>query len=502
MAKILIIDDDVTFCNTMESLISRMGLECVCAHTIEKGLKILDNSDIDLVLLDVRLPDGHGLDFLTQIREESLSSPEIIIVTGKGDPDGAELAIQGGVWDYIVKPSPVKQTRLSLGRALKYREEKKNRQAAHPLNLEKIIGSSPVMKSCYELLSRAVVSNAPVLISGETGTGKELFAKTIHENSPRSGEGFIVVDCASLTESLLESTLFGHKKGAFSGAESDRKGLVKLADKGTLFLDEVGDMPLSTQKSFLRVLQEKKFRPVGETKETESDFRLIAATHRDLETMVKKGEFRRDLLFRLCALRLKIPALRHRKEDLKALTMFYVNKLCEDYAMPNKGFEPDFFDVLKAHNWPGNIRELFNVLENAFVASGSEKTLYAMHLSRDLRIRAARAFFNQASEPPDKNTGKIEKTDFSKKDKETFYVEAEKEKGILAETCINPSEIFPETMPSLKKFKVQMEEYYLKELIRKNRGDVSSIIKTAGVSRSHFYGLLKKYGIPLLTGSS
>lgn len=493
MTKILIIDDDVNFCQTIESLIFRMELECMSAHTIEKGLKILAKTDIDLVLLDVRLPDGSGLDFLAQIREESLSSPEIIIVTGQGDPDGAELAIQGGVWDYIVKPSPVKQTRLSLSRALKYRKEKKKRQSPISLNREKIIGGSAPMKRCYEHLARAVVSNAPVLINGETGTGKELFATTIHSNSSRSKEGFIVVDCASLTESLLESTLFGHKKGSFSGADSDRKGLVKLADRGTLFLDEVGDMPLSTQKSFLRVLQEKRFRPIGKEEEIESDFRLIAATHQDLENMVEKGRFRRDLLFRLCSVRLKIPPLRDRKDDLKALTLFYTNKLCEEYDLPNKGFELDFFEVLKAHDWPGNVRELFNVIENAFLASGSDKTLYGMHLPRDLRIRAARAAFGSPT-LDDKTAGKQGEMSLSSKNKKKLPIK----KTLVAGTDKNLSVMFPEDMPPLKGFKVQMEEDYLREVIRTTGGDISKIIHTTGISKSHFYGLVKKYGLSMI----
>ena len=474
MSCILIIDDDIEFCQTMESLISRMDLSCLSAHTLEQGLALLAETDIDLVLLDVRLPDGNGLDALPRIRENSLSNPEIIMVTGLGDPDGAELAIQGGVWDYMVKPSPVKQTRLSLSRALKYRKEKQRQKAPQPLALTQIIGKAPAMQNCFSLLASAAASAAPVLLNGETGTGKELFAKTIHENSPRAQESFIVVDCASLTETLLESTLFGHKKGAFSGADTDRTGLVTLAHKGTLFLDEVGDMPLSTQKAFLRVLQEKKYRPLGRTKEVFSDFRLIAATHRNLEEMVQEGKFRQDLLFRICSVRLSIPPLRQRKEDIKALVRFYVERLCKEYQIPNKGFEKELFTALEAHDWPGNVRELFNVLENTVVVSGSEKKLYSMHLPQEIRVIAARA----ALGPSPSESGSAPE-------------------GTTSGDSPSPASLENRELPPLKAFKTEMESAYLAELIRRTQGNLAEVLKTSGLSRSHFYGLLKKHGLSM-----
>jgi len=454
MALILIIDDDNDFCETMESLIQRMGHDCLKAFNLKQGMEILGSRDIDILLLDVSLPDGNGILSLSKIREKSISNPEIFIVTGLGDPDGAETAILEGVWDYIVKPTSVKQTRLSLTRALKYREEKKSKKQTIVMNLERIIGESCVIKQCFENLARAALSHAPVLIMGDTGTGKELFAHTIHENSTRLSGKFVVVDCAVLTESLLESTLFGHKKGSFTGAVEGKTGLVKLADGGTLFLDEVGEMPLSTQKSFLRVLQEKRFRPLGETLEITSDFRLIAATNRNLEVMVERGEFRRDLLYRLSAIQLRIPRLKERGGDIKELSMFYINKLCDEYHIPCKDFEQGFFDTLNAHDWPGNVRELFNILETAFIASGHEQTLYAMHLPRELRIKAAKASIQ-------KGVYQIEEQDSS--------------------------------TPSFKEHKNLMEVEYLKKIISDARGDVQMILKLSGLSKSHFYSLLKKY---------
>ncbi len=279
MAHVLIIDDDFEICETMESLITRLSHECDAAHTLDKGIGLIRENDYDVVFLDVSLPDGNGLDILPDIMAVT-DPPEVIILTGKGDPDGAELAIKGGVWDYLVKPSSVREISLTLGRALKYREEKAGQTQGAALDLSDVVGQSPGIKASFNLLSQAARSDSNVLITGQTGTGKELFASTIHANSKRKKGNFIVVDCAGLTESLVESTLYGHRKGAFTGAQADRIGLVKLADGGTLFLDEVGEMPVSIQKAFLRVLQERTFRPVGDTREQTSDFRLGAATTR------------------------------------------------------------------------------------------------------------------------------------------------------------------------------------------------------------------------------
>ncbi|MBU1172363.1 MAG: sigma-54 dependent transcriptional regulator [Proteobacteria bacterium] len=468
MAVIMIIDDDDNFRGTMESLVLRMGHDFLSAGTLKTGLDLLKTREVDILLLDVNLPDGNGLSALLEIKETAMTAPEIFIITGIGDPDGAETAIAQGVWDYIVKPTAVNQTKLSLTRALKYREEKKNKQQAMCLNLFGLIGESPPMRQCFEIMARGAMSNAPVLITGETGTGKELFAQTIHLNSPRKDQEFIVVDCASLTETLMESTLFGHRKGAFTGAIEKRDGLVKMADQGTLFLDEVGEMPLSTQKSFLRVLQEKTFRPLGETHEEKSDFRLIAATNRDLDAMVEKGTFRRDLLYRLKTLHLTIPPLRKRGQDIQLLARFRINKLCQEYSCPAKSFEPGFFDTLTAYPWPGNVRELFNGLETAFVASGNEDTLYTMHLPGSIRIQVAKASIE--------------------KDRQHTISPDHAQTEPPGETCQGP-------MPEFKTYKQTMERQYLETIIASTKGDVKIILLWSGMSKSHFYGLLKKYGI-------
>lgn len=479
MARILIIDDDFEICETMESLISRLSHDSDAAHTLDEGLHLVGQKQYDVIFLDVRLPDGNGLDILPQLMELS-SQPEVIILTGKGDPDGAELAIKGGVWDYLLKPSSVREISLSLGRALKYHEEKVG-NVAPTMDLTSVVGSSPGIKASFDLLSQAARSDSNVLITGQTGTGKELFASTIHANSKRSSGEFVVVDCAGLTESLIESTLYGHRKGAFTGAQADRTGLVKLADDGTLFLDEIGEMPLSMQKAFLRVLQERTFRPVGDTREQTSNFRLIAATNRDLDEMVEQGTFRSDLLFRIKTMRIHLPPLKQRAGDIRALAKFKVKQLCNQYGMTPKTFGSDFYPALESFDWPGNVRELFNILERAVVAAGDEKTLYAMHLPRSLRIQVAKAQI-------EKMTG------------------AEVDAGPSTEFNGEPvrkigqdifEDIFDQELPTLRDFKGAAEKVYLGELIRQCNKDLPKILEVSKLSRSHFYSLLKKYGLSL-----
>ena len=480
MAHILIIDDDFEICETMESLITRLSHECSAAHSLDEGSRMARETEFDVVFLDVRLPDGNGLDILPDLMALP-NPPEVIILTGKGDPDGAELAIKGGVWDYLLKPSSVREISLTLGRALKYRGEKAGQAVGDALDLSEVVGSSPSIKASFALLSQAARSDSNVLITGHTGTGKELFASTIHDNSKRKSNNFVVVDCAGLTETLIESTLYGHRKGAFTGAQTDRIGLVKLADGGTLFLDEVGEMPLSIQKAFLRVLQERTFRPVGDTREQMSNFRLIAATNRDLDDMVEKGEFRSDLLYRIKTMRIHLAPLTQRPEDVRALVKFRVKRVCKQYGMELKAFGSDFNATLESYDWPGNVRELFNILERAVIAAGDEKTLYAMHLPRTLRIQVAKAQIVKmtGSEVVSDVSGSSQDEPVRKIGQDIF------------------EDIFDQELPTLREFKGMAEKVYLAELIRQCNGDLGKILKASKLSRSHFYSLLKKYGLAL-----
>jgi len=479
MSQMLIIDDNIEACETIESLVTRQSHTCDMAHTLKTGLELLHNTQYDVVFLDVHLPDGNGLDILEQIMALP-NPPEVIILTGKGDPDGAELAIKGGVWDYILKPSSVREITLTLNRALKYRQEKNARTEQQAVDLSSVVGGSPGIKTCLQLTAKAARSDANVLITGETGTGKELFARTIHQNSRRSVQKFVVIDCASLTESLVESTLFGHRRGAFTGAQNDQPGLVKLADGGTLFLDEVGEMPLSLQKVFLRVLQERHFRPVGAAQEDTSNFRLIAATNRDLDAMVEQGNFRSDLLFRINTMHIRLPPLRKRIEDIKPLVLARMEYLKDNYGMASKILADDFMNTLNSYDWPGNVRELFNILERAMVNADEENTLYSVHLSRELRIQVAKAQIKQMTGSEVASNDSEPGNDGVRKIGQEIY-----------------RDIFDRSLPTLKEFKGMTEKIYLSELIRQCDGDVSRILDKSELSRSHFYSLLKKHGLSL-----
>ena len=478
MPNILIIDDDRNICETFESLLSRLQYDCATAQTIADGLALLRSQEFDVLFLDVRLPDGNGLETLPEISRFD-NAPEIIILTGEGDPEGAETAIQSGVWDYLTKPASIKEITQTLKRVLKYRQEKKKKKG-HKKTLEAayMVGSSPAIRTCFSLMAQAASTDANVLITGETGTGKELTARTIHANSTRTDGQFVVVDCAALTETLLESTLFGHKKGAFTGAQTDKDGLVKLADNGTLFLDEVGEMPLSIQKSFLRFLQERVFRPVGGTSEEKSNFRLISATNRNLDHMVESGEFRRDLLFRLKTMHIELPPLRMRTDDIEPLATFKLTELCTQYDIEPKRFSADFFKMLAKYSWPGNVRELFNALEQAIVAAGSESVLYARHLPSDIRIKIAQSNIARGQTKKPVSSGTDNSSEKSDKTSAPISFSFEK-------------------LPTLKQFKSEMEKQYLVQLIQSSESNIHTLLETSGLSRSHLYALLKKYNISL-----
>ena len=473
MANVLIIDDDESMCRVLTKLVRNLNHHADYALTLKEGEKRAMSGSFDVVFLDVNLPDGSGLDGIESIRNIS-SHPEIIIITGAGDPDGAEIAIRNGAWDYIQKPISPKKVMLPLKRVLQYRDELK--EAYRPpivLKRESIIGSSPQINECIEKIGQAAGNNATVLVAGETGTGKELFAKAIHNNSSRSNESFVVVDCAALPETLVESTLFGHVKGAFTGADQPSDGLIKLADGGTLFLDEVGELSLELQKAFLRVLQEHRFRPVGSNIELESNFRLISASNKDLDQMVSAGGFREDLFHRLCTLIIELPPLRQRSKDIPELVWHYSRKICEQYGIKPKGFSPDFIDALSSYEWPGNVRELVNTLESAVSQAQQVSILFPQHLPTHLRVQMARASVVL--------TGNIPKeAELIKKAEEMFFSS-------------------PEMTETYKGFRGSVvdeaEKVYLQNLMAFTDGDMKEACRISGLSRTRQYALLKKHNI-------
>ncbi len=460
MGNVLIIDDDIMFCDMAGKLIRKMGHQVRSAHNIESGIRETSLNEFDVVLLDVRLPDGSGLDILQKIKENS-SRPEVIIITGYGDPDGAEISVRTGAWDYIEKTNSPKRIRLLLTRVMQYRNEKLSQKTPVFIKRQDIIGSNPAITESLETMARAALSDVSVLITGETGTGKELFARAIHDNSRRYDKPFVTVDCASLPETLVESLLFGHVKGAFTGAYRDQEGLIGQAHCGTLFLDEIGELPLGIQKTFLRVLQERQYRPVGGRQEITSNFRLVASTNRNVEQMVQAGDFRDDLLFRIRSLTVELPPLCARSDDIKELTRYHVARLCDRYGLEQKGFASDFFDVLMSYKWPGNVRELFSVLDASLSVAINEPILYSCHLPVHLRVQKAR------TSVADKSGSDTDKT--------------------LGNSSYE--------LPRLKEYRESYEKKYFNDLILLTGRDIMEACRISGISQSRLYALLKKYDI-------
>lgn len=461
MAHLLVIDDDLKICTFLLSFISEMGHKASAVNSLKDGLNMASDNDYDLILLDLEFPEGNGLQILPDLLELP-SNPEVIIITGTGGAGGAELAFKYGAWDYIQKPFVFHEVSLPITRALQYRQEKKTTKITVPLKRDDIIGQSPGIERCLDLLAKSASTDASVLITGETGTGKELFARAIHENSSRSEGNFISVDCGALPETLIESTLFGHEKGAYTGAEKKQDGLIMQADGGTLFLDEIGDLPLNSQKTFLRTLQEKCIRPLGAKEEKHIDFRLVSATNRDLEAMVKEKKFREDLLFRIRAIEIKLPPLRDREQDIQEITTRKIPLLCQRYGLGTKGISPEVMDILMAQEWAGNVRELINALEFALAYAGDDPTLFAKHL------------------PPSYRAIKVAKDS-------TISI---KKEGPLNKVAENQGKL-----PTLFEYRKKMDKDYLKVLLENTGGDRQKACQQSGLSQSRLYSLLKEYNL-------
>ena len=462
MASVLIVDDDEMMRASITDIIHHVGHFADAAANLKEGLALAAAGRYDVVFLDVWMPDGNGLEALPRFKS-SEGKPEIIIITGMGDADGAELAIKSGAWDYIEKGGSVKDLSLSLTRALEYREQKEAKKPRLALKKGNIIGESPAIKQCLDLMARAAGSDSNVLVTGETGTGKELFARAIHENSARVTGDFVVVDCTALPDTLVESMLFGHEKGAFTGADRQKAGLFRHAHRGTLFLDEIGELPLTLQKVFLRVLQERRFRPIGGKKEIESDFRLLAATNRNLEKMVQEGTFREDLLFRIQTISIQLPPLRKRKDDIREIALHHIHKTCKISGEPVKGFSPDFFETLELYNWPGNVRELLNTIDKVMADAFDEPTLFPRHLPTKIRVQAARRQV-KGSITTEQTTSGLGK------------------------------------LSSMQAYLDEAKTIYLSDLMAHTHGNIKEACAVSGLSRSHLYQLLKKHKVAIPSG--
>jgi DNA-binding NtrC family response regulator len=388
-AKILVVDDEESMCHFMEIMLSKEGYHVDTANDGLSGVDLLKQTDYDLVIADLNMPEMTGIDLLKEVKSFK-QKQDFIVMTAYATVDTAIEAMKQGAVDYITKPFKVDEIKLviekSINRKILIEENKKLKQQLIGSNdFDKIIGQSQNIREVKRLSARIAESDSTVLIRGESGTGKDLVAKAIHSHSPRKLGPFITINCGALPENLLESELFGHKKGSFTGAIKDKDGLFKVADGGTFFLDEIGNTSLAIQVKLLKVLEEKRITPVGDTKPIDVDVRLIAATNSDLEKDVKQGKFREDLFYRLNVIPLHIPALRDRKEDIPLLLDHFIRKFCDKIDVAPKGITKQAIERLIDLKWSGNVRELENTIERAVLLS-REETLDIDDFPKDLSI--------------------------------------------------------------------------------------------------------------------
>ncbi|MFQ5830706.1 MAG: sigma-54-dependent transcriptional regulator [Candidatus Methylomirabilia bacterium] len=455
--RLLIVDDEPDMVENCLRILGRSGFRCASTTDPREALTLIESERPDLVLTDLKMPGMDGMELLRHARGLDPHMP-VIIFTAFATIESAVAAVKEGAFDYLPKPFSVDQLKVAVDRALAQR-----RLALENLHLreqlqgaygfENIVGRSQAMAQVFELVRKAARSEANLLVIGESGTGKELIARAIHANSPRAAEAFIPVDCASLPESLLESELFGHEKGAFTGAVRTKPGLIEVAHRGTLFLDEIGELSLGLQVKLLRALQERQIRRVGGTRQIDVDVRSVSATNRDPRELVAKGQFREDLYYRVNVIAIPLPPLRERKGDVTLLTHTFFRKYGQGRDRPLRGFEPEAMQILEAYSWPGNVRELQNVIERACaLADGNTIT------GRDLPEHL----------------------------------------GSVKPGPRRPVLVPPTTLP-LKEAKAQwmseLEAAYLADVLKRHGGNVSQAARAAGVDRKTFHRLLNKYSL-------
>jgi DNA-binding NtrC family response regulator len=455
-ARILIVDDEPDVVANWSRVLERDGYRCLGATDSQHALRLLEAERPDVVLTDLQMPGADGLAILRRATDLDPDVP-VVVITGHGTVASAVEAMRLGAFDYLLKPLPSNDVlRLAVERGLALRrlrdENRRLREGLSPqVAFDKVIGKSAAIEAVFELVRKAARSEANILIQGESGTGKELIARAIHANSARSAQVFVPVDCAALPENLLESELFGHERGAFTGADRTKPGMFEVADRGTLFLDEVGELPLGLQAKLLRALQEREIRRVGGTKQIPVDVRLVAATNRDLAESVRKREFREDLFYRVNVIPIPLPPLHERAGDVPLLAYHFLGRYGRNRERPLEGIATDALAALEAYPWPGNIRELQNTIERACVlADGPNLQL------RDL---------------PEHVRGRGRIAPVAAKGK-TLSLREARDTWLRAFTY-----------------------EYLTDLLREHGGNVSQAAKTAGVDRKTLHRLLTKFGV-------
>jgi two-component system nitrogen regulation response regulator NtrX len=443
--RILIIDDEDAIRSSLQMIFEYEGYECLLAAGGAAGLKIAEKEDPDLVFLDIKMPQMDGLEVLKKLKAEG-GRAEVVILSGHGTVKTAVEATKLGAFDFIEKPPERERILLVARNALGQRQlREENRRLKLSFDERyRVVGESPALQRVLDAVRRAAPTNATVLIAGESGVGKELVARAIHRNSLRKDEAFVQVNCAAIPEELIESELFGHEKGSFTGATEKQIGKFELAHKGTIFLDEVGDMSLKTQAKVLRVLQEGEVERIGSQRTLEVDVRVIAATNKNLEDLIEKGDFREDLYFRLSVIPVRVPALRERAEDIPALVQHFARQFSQENNLKPRAFEPEALQALKRQAWRGNIRELKNTVERLLIMAEGE-VIRVSDLSEVLRPASGG--------PP------------------------------------------AEAVASLKGFKESAERAFLVEKLREHQWNISATATAIGTPRSNLYKKLEQYGI-------
>lgn len=450
--SILIIDDQEIIRTSCARILRPEGYGVKTAKSGAEGLQALDSSSFDLVVTDLKMPDIDGIEVLVRIREK-WPDTEVIIMTGYGTVQTAVRAMKAGVFDYIEKPFSPEDFLALVKRAMEKKGLPAQNREIVPSHYElgNIVGVSQAMQRVFQLIAKVAATGSTVLVTGESGTGKELVAKAIHFNSPRKDQPFIIVDCNAIPETLIESELFGHARGAFTGAFEKKKGLLEMAAGGTIFFDEIGNLGLSTQAKLLRVLQEKEFRPIGEKKTVQADIRFVSATNKDLKEMTKEGTFREDFFYRLNIFPIHIPPLRERREDIPALADHFLKKYSREIGKEVTHISAEAMRMLFTYDWPGNARQLENTIQRAIIMCPG-KTLLPEHFS-SLEIPTVEEVPKTVDELKER-----------KKDLRLKSVEG-------------------------------IEKAFLKEALKRNAWNISKAASDVGMQRPNFHALMKKYNI-------
>ncbi|MCM2323810.1 MAG: sigma-54 dependent transcriptional regulator [Oligoflexia bacterium] len=466
--RILIIDDDEQLADIMSVMLDAEGYEVIACSNGGDGLLSLASEAFALVLLDLRLAGGEcGLDLVPRIREIDPNVP-VLMITAHGDVDSAVLAFKAGVVGYVRKPFEEGHLKSQVAQAVENfrlkRELRSFRQLGGEKDVRKIFRSrDPAMEVVLKRIAVAAQVSSSAVITGESGTGKELAARALHFGGPRGTGPFIAFNCAALPETLIESELFGHVRGAFTDARENKPGLFVRANGGTLFIDEIGDAPLTIQSKLLRALQEREVQPLGAQAPVKVDVRIVAATHRSLASEVAAGRFRQDLFYRLQVIPIHLPPLRERKRDIHFLASFFASKISREMELPFEGFSPGAVDALEGHSWPGNVRELQNRVE------------YALVIGRGGWISRSALFPELASETP-----------------EAPEVSDTSAAAVPAEASSEPGDA---GLLPFKEAKHSFEKSYLLRILSEAKGNIAKAARLAVKSRTELYGLVKKHGL-------